>query len=114
MLTVKSLTVKRPRVKRSSSSSGFIYDASAHLSANYLAEVLNEVQVKPIFEFYLVQDRKGVEDSGGYLKGPYRKVIELVKINKYQVVNVNIVRGAVLKLKRGVDANGEELSQHFT
>ena len=62
------------RIKRSSS--GFIYDASAHLSANYFQEVLNEVQVKPIFEFYLVQDRKGVEDSGGYLKGPYRKVIE--------------------------------------
>ena len=62
------------RIRRSSS--GFIYDASAHLSANYFNEVLNEVQVKPIFEFYLVQDRKGIEDSGGYLKGPYRKVIE--------------------------------------
>ena len=62
------------RIKRSSS--GFIYDASAHLSANYFNEVVNEVQVKPIFEFYLLQDRKGIEDSGGYLKGPYRKVIE--------------------------------------
>ena len=62
------------RIKRSSS--GFIYDALAHLSANYFNEVLNEVQVKPIFEFYLVQDRKGIEDSGGYLKGPYRKLIE--------------------------------------
>ena len=47
------------RIKRSSS--GFIYDASAHLSANYFNE-----------------DRKGIEDSGGYLKGPYRKVIEYV------------------------------------
>ena len=64
--------VSRPR----RSSSGFIYDASAHLSANYFNEVSNEVQVKTIFEFYLVQDRKGIEDSGGYLKGPYRKVIE--------------------------------------
>ena len=31
-----------------------------------------------------------------------------------QVIHVNIIRGAVLKVKRGVDANGEELSQHFT
>ena len=47
-----------------------------HLSANYFNEVLNEVQVRTIFEFYLVQDRKGIEDSRGYLKGHYRKVIE--------------------------------------
>ena len=41
------------------SNHGFVYDASAHLSATYFNE-----------------DRKGVEDSSGYLKGPYRKVIE--------------------------------------
>ena len=39
-----------------------------------------------------------MEDSAGYLKGPYRKVIE----------------GAVLKLKQQTDRTSDELSTQFT
>ena len=51
-----------------------------------------------IWVLFDTEDRKGVEDSSGYLKGPYRKVIE----------------GAVLKLKKNVDTNGEEIAQQYT
>ena len=37
--------------------------------------VLGKFQTQ-ICDLFNTEDRKGVEDSSGYLKGPYRKVIE--------------------------------------